>query len=207
MSCKFKQPHQKKVIWLNWWDPVSLNHYSSRFVGNRSCGRWESMFLICYVTSCDQVIKDDMTLRVGALTLSDHRAKFDAYKILWKWWYNVFILSCNLIWSYNQRYIFLSSLFLAFTCKSRRFGNPGLFFVCRTFLEYWRIWRKKIFCIYLQTDTVQLSVSIKGNVSGPFFFWICRNKWKFPRDYFINEVPVYLHISLSKASHCESYPV
>ena len=43
------------------------------------CGRQNRTFLICYVTSCDYVIKCYMTFVWEPLTLIDQYAKFDAF--------------------------------------------------------------------------------------------------------------------------------
>ena len=52
--------------------------------------------------------------------------------------------------------------------------------------------QKKYFTDHRPANTVQVFVAIKGNFSGPFYFWTSRRKDKFLRDYLINAVKRFL---------------
>ena len=48
-------------------EPLSLSYHCPKFGAYRSCGIGDEKFLICHVISCDTVIQDRITLRVGGI--------------------------------------------------------------------------------------------------------------------------------------------
>ena len=55
---------EKKVVWHNGWEPVTLGHLSAKIFGNRSCGRGDRTFPVCHFITCGYLITDHMTLWV-----------------------------------------------------------------------------------------------------------------------------------------------
>lgn len=79
LSCGLTWPHEKKFTRLNEWEPITLSHHSTWFVSSRVCGRRNGTFLICQGTPCDQVLKDYMTLCMGAPHPNSLCTKSNAY--------------------------------------------------------------------------------------------------------------------------------
>ena len=47
-----------KVMWVNWWLPVTISYHPTKFGDHRRCRRGDFKFLIWHMTSCDRVIRE-----------------------------------------------------------------------------------------------------------------------------------------------------
>ena len=98
--------HDQRDMCLGKWEPITLNHYPTKFAAYKPCWSRDETFLNCHVTSRDHKVKGHISLLVRGPRPKSPLHQASDLQVLWKRKY-ISVLSRDITWLHDEIEIWL----------------------------------------------------------------------------------------------------